>query len=88
MYLHLGNNIVVKENDIVGVFDLDKTSIEQDTRDFLQAAEKSGEVINVSMELPKSFCVCTTNKENKQKVYISQISTPTLLKRTRFIKTL
>ena len=48
-----------------------------------ELAEKAGRVINVSMELPKSFVVCSS--EGKIKVYISQISSSTLLKRTSYI---
>lgn len=86
MYLHLGNGIVVKEKDIIGVFDLEKSTIDRDTRDFLKNAQDLDQVINVSMELPKSFCVCWGNTKKNQKVYISQISTTTLQKRTQFLK--
>ncbi len=36
-------------------------------------------MVNVSMELPKSFVVC--EKNGRETVYISQISTATLLRR-------
>lgn len=88
MYLHLGNGVVVKEKDIIGIFDLDKCSIEKDTRDFLKNAQDSDEVVNVSPLLPKTFCVCQDSGKNKQIVYISQISTTTLQKRTQFLKPL
>lgn len=88
MYLHLGNGIVVKEKDIIGVFDLEKSSIKKDTREYLKNAQDSGDVINVSFELPKSFCVCQSKKSTKQMVYISQISTTALEKRTKFLKPL
>lgn len=80
MYIHLGESTVVKKSDVVGIFDLEKTSIEKGTRRFLKEAQEKGEVINVSMDLPRSFVVCI--QKGKTVVYISQISTVTLLKRS------
>ena len=83
MYIHLGNEMVVSEKDIVGIFDLETTTISKHTRKFLEVSEKRKQVINVSYELPKSFII--TNKNNKNKVYISQISTSTLQKRSKIL---
>ena len=58
MYLHLGGETVIQINDIVGIFDLDKTSTGKITRDFLSQAEKEMRVTSVTYELPKSFIVC------------------------------
>ena len=82
MYLHLGHDTVIKLRDIIGIFDLDKSTISKQTRDFLSRAEQNGQVINVTSELPKSFVLCS--RDNKYVVYISQISTTTLLKRTKY----
>ncbi|MBR5452222.1 MAG: DUF370 domain-containing protein [Clostridia bacterium] len=79
MYLHLGQSTLVKTKDIIGIFDLDTATVAKPTRDFLSKAEKEGRVINVTYELPKSFIVC--NDDNEIKVYISQLSSTTLLKR-------
>ena len=79
MFLHLGQDIVVRFSDIVGIFDMDNTTISKNTRNFLSRSERRREVINVSYELPKSFILCNENKKNK--VYISQISSSTLQKR-------
>ena len=79
MYLHLGQDTVVQTKHIVGIFDLENATTASATREYISRAQKSGEVVNVSMELPKSFVVCS--KEGKTTVYISQISAQTLLKR-------
>lgn len=55
MYLHLGAGAVVRKDSIVGVFDLDNTSQSHLTRKYLAAAEKSGHVVNVAEDIPKSF---------------------------------
>ena len=78
MYLHIGNDKVITHNEIVGIFDLDNTTVSKKTRDFLNKKEKNGEVITVGFELPKSFIVCRNGR-----VYLSPVSTQTLLKRIK-----
>lgn len=58
---------------------MDTSTISKWTKDYLSNATKNKRVINVSMELPKSFVVC--NENNDIKVYVSQISSQTLMKR-------
>ena len=79
MYLHLGENTVVRTDNIIGIFDMDTSTISKWTKDYLSNATKNKRVINVSMELPKSFVVC--NENNEIKVYVSQISSQILMKR-------
>lgn len=79
MYLHLGEKTVIRTENILGIFDLDNSTVSKNTRKFLAKATKQKRVINVSYELPKSFIICT--EKNDWKVYISQISAQTLLKR-------
>lgn len=80
MYLHLGKNVVVLKSEIVAVFDLDNSSHSHITRAFLTAAERGGQVINVSDDLPKSFVICQS-KSGEQTLYLSQLASSTLLKR-------
>lgn len=80
MFLHLGQNTVIHQDDIIGIFDLDNTTVSKRTRDFLARKEKEGRVVNVSYELPKSFVICE-DKNHGIIVYITQISTSTLIKR-------
>ena len=58
MYLHLGQNTVVRTKEILGIFDLDTTTVSAKTRGFLKKAQNEGKVISVSQELPKSFILC------------------------------
>lgn len=80
MYLHLGQNAVVPQRRIVGIFDLDRCSYEKRTRDYLAAAEKEGVVLDISGDLPRSFVVCD-HPYHRQIVYLSQLSTSALRKR-------
>ena len=85
MYLHLGQNTVIVHDEIIGIFDLDGTTVSKNTRNYLSEAEKHGRVQTVSNELPKSFVVCF--EKGIKKVYISQISSSTLQKRFEKIVT-
>lgn len=80
MYIHLGNNTVVKTNSIIGIFDLDNTTVSKKTRDFLNNSQKNNQVITVSSELPKSFVVCS---DSENKVYINQFYSQTIFKRLK-----
>ncbi len=84
MYLHLGNDIVIKKKDILGIYDIDNTTISKRTREFLEFYEKSGRLTYATNDLPKSFIVYANGEDTH--VYVSQISTSTLLKRCEFIK--
>ena len=75
MYVHLGNEITINDKGISGIFDIENTSLGNDTREFLKKSTDTGKIVNVSYEMPKSFIVCDN------KVYISQISASSLYKR-------
>lgn len=80
MYLHLGQATIIPTREIIGIFDLDKVSSFAQGLRFLNEAERRGEVINVSEELPKSFVLCQ-GAEGKSRLYISQLNSTTLLRR-------
>lgn len=82
MYLHIGKEKIIKTDEIVGIFDLDTATISKSTRKYLTLAEKKGDVVNVTSELPKTFIVC--KEKGKRRVYISQISSATLNKRSEY----
>lgn len=77
MYLYLGGSIVVNTKDILGIFDMDTSTVNKATRDYLSYAEKNKKVIYVNYELPKSFVVC------KDKIYVCPFNTATLHKRCK-----
>ena len=77
MYLHLGSNVSVPLDDIIGIFDLDNASTSKTTRAFLRAAEEEGMVITVGEDLPKSLVVCCP-RGSWQRVYISPLASSTL----------
>ncbi|MCD7753431.1 MAG: DUF370 domain-containing protein [Clostridiales bacterium] len=82
MYLHLGQSTVIDDGDIIGIFDLDITSQSYRTRQFLNRAEKAGEVVYTNQnEIPKSFLLCTSSGRREQRVYISTLTSQTLARR-------
>ena len=81
MYLHLGQDTTVIFENIIGIFDMDTSTLSLKTREFLARAEKEKRVRNVSYDLPKSFIVCRENGNDI--IYISPISSQTLIKRKR-----
>ena len=66
--------------EIVGIFDMDNTTGSKITVNFLNNAEKNGQIVNISDDIPKSFVVCS--KRGKVTVYLSQLNPATLLKRS------
>ena len=80
MYLHIGNNVMLPEKHIIGVFDLEITSQSKRTSEFIRRAEKESLVIDACEDIPKSFLVCD-HPYHPQLVYLSELSSATLQKR-------
>ena len=79
IYLHIGNNSSVDVRDIIGIFDMDNTTVSGFTNRLLKNAEKNREVFYATYELPKSFII--TAKNGRNRVYVSQLAASTLKKR-------
>ena len=85
MYLHVGNNKNIRERDIIGIFDMDTSTVSQITRKYLSRAEKSDITVSAGEELPKSFVLY--KKGDGVEVCFSQLSTGSLLGRSSKNKT-
>ena len=79
-YLHIGQNVMLEDRRIIGIFDLDNTTTSKHTRAFLQQAEEDGVVMSACEDIPKAFLVCD-HPYHRQIVYLSQLNTKTLEKR-------
>lgn len=77
MYLNIGNDQMIPERRVIGVFDLEITSQSRVTAAFLKKAEQDGVVLDACEDIPKSFLVCD-HPYHKQIVYLSQLSSRTL----------
>ena len=78
MYLSIGNDMAVRDGSIIGIFDLDNTSTSRRPRDFLDRAEREGQVVPCD-ELPKSFIL--TREYGFDRVYLTALSSATLERR-------
>ena len=80
MYLHIGNNQMLPQRRIIGVFDLEITSQSKITAAFLKRAEQEGVVVDACEDIPKSFLLCD-HPYHRQIVYLSQLGSRTLMSR-------
>lgn len=76
LYLHLEQDSVILKKNIIGIFDMDKTTVSKKTREYLNQAEREGRVRYVSYDLPKSFILCREGELTV--VYISRLSSETV----------
>lgn len=81
MFIHIGNNEVVRSESVIGYFDLDNTSQSKRTREFLAKAQNEGRVRSEVSDLPKSFVITCENGETT--VHLSQLNTQTLVRRSK-----
>ena len=80
MYLHIGQNEIIQEHRIIGIFDLDNTTVSKRGREFLEKAEKDGKVVPCD-DLPKSYVV--TAEYGFDRIYLTSLNTVTLEKRLK-----
>ena len=54
MYLYLGQDKVVRYREIIGIFDLDNTTVSKITREMLRKAEQNGDAVTIpGVEIPQ-----------------------------------
>ena len=80
MYLSIGNDMAVRERSVIGIFDLDNTTVTPRGRLFLEKAEKAGEVVPCD-DLPKSYVL--TAEYGMTRLYLTSYNTATLEKRMK-----
>ena len=80
MYLNIGNDMAVRDRNIIGIFDMDNTSTSKRTREFLSNAEKEGQVVPCD-DLPKSFVL--TAEYGMNRIYLTSLGSATLEKRLK-----
>lgn len=80
MYLDIGKDMAVRDKSIIGIFDLENTSTSKRTLEFLNAAEKEGQVVPCD-DLPKSFIL--TAEYGLNRIYLTSLGYSTLEKRLK-----
>lgn len=81
MYINIGGDMAVRDRSIIGIFDLDGTSLSKRTMEYLKTAEENGGLISVTEDIPKSFLV--TEEYGMERVYFTQLSAATLERRVK-----
>ncbi len=81
MFLRISNDYVVPKEDIIGIFDMDNTTVSRQGKGFLPDAERDGALIYSADDLPKSYVV--TEHNGKVRVYLSSFSSKLLINRAK-----
>lgn len=80
IYLNVGSGKSIKESDVIGIFDMDTSTVSPVTRKLLSVAEKEKRTESPSYEIPKSFIVYRA-ENGEIKVCFSQFSSTSLFGR-------
>ncbi|MBE6976835.1 MAG: DUF370 domain-containing protein [Ruminococcaceae bacterium] len=80
MYLSIGNDMAVRDTSVIGIFDMDNTTVTGRGREFLEKAEAEGQVVPCD-DLPKAYIL--TTEYGFHRVYLSSLNTSTLEKRLK-----
>ncbi|NLI60942.1 MAG: DUF370 domain-containing protein [Clostridiales bacterium] len=86
MTLHLGGDVVIPMKDIIAIFDMPTSTISEINNEFLEIAKEEGFIEKISDEIPKTFVLAEL--KHKTMIFLSPISSSTLLKRTNYIKSI
>ena len=65
MFLHIGEGKVISKKNIIGIFDLENTSVSKKTREFLRINEKKGNTEYIGYEIPKTYILKRKKKKKK-----------------------
>ena len=79
VYIHLGRDYALNDRDIIGIFNLETTTISPRGREFLNYAQKNGAVVSLSDELPQSYVLADGGVVDT--VYLSELSSAVLRRR-------
>ena len=80
MYLSIGSDMAVRDRSVIGIFDLDNTTVTVRGKEFLKRAEKEGQVVPCD-DLPKSYVL--TAEYGMNRVYLTSLNSTTLEKRMK-----
>ena len=81
IYLNVGAGKSLREKDIIGIFDMDTSTVSPITRKLLSEADRARLTESPSYEIPKSFILYRA-ESGEMKVCFSQFSSASLLGRT------
>ncbi len=76
MYLHIGNGITIRKKNIIGIFDLDSSTISAITKKYINKNQKAGNILYGDSDLPRAFILHESlgDKGIQYKIKLSRIS--------------
>ena len=84
MYIHIGSNRMIRDRDIVGIFDLDGEMTTRDTKAFLRRVDAAGRAELAGDDLPRSAVVICGERDGgvpEDSVVYSRLTPHSLMKR-------
>ena len=69
MYIHIGGDVSLPVDKILGIFDIEKTSVNKDVNDYLMKLQKQGKICL----LYTSPTICQRASSLPMTMYISQM---------------
>ena len=80
-YLHIGNGITIKKSGIIGIFDLDSSTVSGITRKYISENERKGRILYGDSDLPRAFILYDGDGEGDHRIRLSRISSGGLKQR-------
>ena len=71
MYLHIGKDIIINNEDIIGIFNIDYVKNTKEYKKMIECLKENGDLINISDNQNKTFIL--TEKNPLIKGYITNI---------------
>ncbi|HHW71412.1 MAG TPA: DUF370 domain-containing protein [Clostridiales bacterium] len=84
MILHIGGDVVVPIKEIIAILDMETIKNSEINQEFMQISKDEGFIVDVSKDEVKSVVISQCKKHTV--IYMSPISSTTLLKRSKFIE--
>ncbi len=79
MYLHIGNDLIIHGNDIIGIFSLKYIRNTKEYKSLYNDLIEKNNIINISDGIEKTFILVNQNK--RLKGIVTKISVSTVMKR-------
>lgn len=73
MYLHIGNGKSIRKDKIIGIFDLDTSTVSKITKEFINKNDRMGRLEYTDSDLPRAFIL--HEDEKGYSIKLSRIST-------------
>jgi len=79
LYLHIGKDLIINNNDIIGIFNIDYIKNTKEYKAMYKSLEDENNIFRVADVQPKTFIL--VEKNNNVKGYLTNIGSTTIGKR-------